>query len=242
MSEKKLIGLDDKIEEVKDWIENFNLAGKKALLLHGEPGTGKTETVFRAADELKRNVVEFNASDDRKSDFLGKLKNAVRSKSLDQSIYLLDEVDSLNNQSKLVEILEKTTKPILMTANEPWKLKKVRKYCADMKFFRPHTEDVVKNAEQRGVENMEGIMRDQRQAELKKFGSEGYQNETMKDMLEYALSEGDYSNLDLSDSSFYWRLLERIDKFYGRDLYLFVKALAVAQKTGRPQPLKGLSR
>lgn len=239
---EKLIGVEDKIEEVKDWIENFNLAGKKALLLHGEPGTGKTAVVYRVAEDLGKSVVEFNASDDRRLDFLEKLKNAVRSKSLGDSLYLLDEADYVEEKQKLSEILTRTTKPILMTANEPWKLGDVRKHCADMKFFRPRTEDVVKNAENRGVEDMENIMRDQRQAELKKFGSEGYRSETMKDMLEFALTEGDYSGLELDRSSFYWRLLEKIDEFYGRDLYLFVKGLATAQRTGRPQPLNGLKK
>lgn len=239
MRNNSLIGIDKTLLEIKEWIESWP-SGKRVLLLTGSPGVGKTESVYVVAEKLNRGIVEFNASDERTSEFLNKLRIALASKSLTNSIYLLDEADYVDDKKGLLDILIRTNQPLIMTANEPWKLGRLRQACSEIRFFRPRMEDIIKNAEQLGVENKGDMIRDHRQAELRKFNSEGYDDKTMNERIDYMLRTGDYSGINFDRSYDYWRLIEESNKFYGRDLFLFVKALAVAQKIGRSEPLKGL--
>ena len=89
------------IQQILDWLELWKKGPpkKRALLLHGPPGTGKTVSVEAAANERGLDLVEINASDKRNRDALEKTVGlATRQSDLfgRSRLVLIDEVDGIN--------------------------------------------------------------------------------------------------------------------------------------------------
>ncbi|MCE4611188.1 MAG: replication factor C large subunit [Desulfurococcales archaeon] len=114
---------------VKSWLEG-RIPEKRAALLYGPPGVGKTSLVEAIANEYDLEVLELNASDyRRRSDIERIVGVAARRRSMFKRgvIILLDEVDGINPREDaggveaLVNVIRETRNPIVMTANDPWK-------------------------------------------------------------------------------------------------------------------------
>jgi replication factor C large subunit len=121
-------GQDLGVIKIKKFFQNFP-KGKKALVLHGPPGTGKTSLSHVLANEFDLEIFELNASDFRNKEQLElKLKPASEQKSLfkKSKILLIDEVDGLSSIkdrggiSELIELIDTTQFPIIITANDIW--------------------------------------------------------------------------------------------------------------------------
>ncbi len=127
-------GQEGAIKKIKEFIEDFNLGKltkieKKALLLHGPPGTGKTTLAHVLANETGSELFELNASDFRNRQKLQEiLKPALEQKSLmsRNKIILIDEVDGISGAdwggvTELVYLISNSNYPIILTANDAWK-------------------------------------------------------------------------------------------------------------------------
>lgn len=123
-------GQDLAVQTLKTFITNFykGLNKKKAILLHGPPGTGKTTLAHVAAKELGAEIFELNASDLRNKSKLDEvLRPALEQKSLTKTkkIILVDEVDGISAVDRgglpeLLGLIVKTTHPIVITGNDIW--------------------------------------------------------------------------------------------------------------------------
>jgi len=124
-----LIGQDKAIIEIKIFLKEF--PKKKALMLHGPAGTGKTSLVIAAAKENNLDILELNASDLRNRQ---KLEQVLRPASIQQSLFkkgkilLMDEVDGVTGTDiggipELLRTIEITAFPIIMTCNDIWQSK-----------------------------------------------------------------------------------------------------------------------
>jgi len=120
------------IEKIKNFIADFNLKKpktKKAIALHGPPGTGKTSMVHALATEINSEIFELNASDLRNKEKLREiLKPAIEQQSLKKNwkIILLDEVDGISATDRggiteLITLIELSPYPVILTANDIWK-------------------------------------------------------------------------------------------------------------------------
>ncbi len=124
-----ILGQDKAIEEIKNFIKEF--PKKKAILLHGPTGTGKTSLVHASANENNLEILELNASDLRNREKLEQiLKPATEQISLFKKgkILLMDEVDGVTGTDKggipeLERIIQLTRYPIVMTCNDVWQQK-----------------------------------------------------------------------------------------------------------------------
>ncbi|MCK5149533.1 replication factor C large subunit [Candidatus Pacearchaeota archaeon] len=132
-----LKGQNEAINKIKNFIENFSSSKKKALILHGPPGTGKTTITHIIAEETNSEIFELNASDLRNKNKLKEiLKPAIEQRSLikQKKIILIDEVDGISTVDRgglteLVSLIKLSSYPLIMTANDAWnkKLSPLRK-------------------------------------------------------------------------------------------------------------------
>ncbi len=135
-------GQDEAVLKIKNFINNFQpRAGggsgfqgklsKKALILHGPPGTGKTTLAYVVAQSTNSEIFELNASDLRNKAKLNEvLRPATEQKSLikQNKIILVDEVDGISKVdwggiTELISIINSSPYPIIITANDIWNKK-----------------------------------------------------------------------------------------------------------------------
>ena len=123
---------DDAINTVKDFVENYKKQKKKALIVYGPTGTGKTCSVYAIAAELGLELIEVNASDFRNAEQINtRLGNAIHQHSLFSKgkVILVDEIDGLSGMkdrggvAALAKLLADSTFPIILTAEDPFNRK-----------------------------------------------------------------------------------------------------------------------
>ncbi len=121
-------------QKVKQFIEGFSFRKikgknpKKAIILHGPPGIGKTTLAHAAGKETNSEVFELNASDLRNKERLREiLKPVLEQKSLSKKnkIIVVDEVDGISKFDygglpELLMLVEASSYPIIITANDIW--------------------------------------------------------------------------------------------------------------------------
>lgn len=144
-----IIGNEEAKTAFVDWLKNKRHT-KKAVLLYGPPGVGKTTLVNAAAAEFGFKVIEMNASDTRSEKAINAIAGPATSfvaldtfsTEIKGSILFLDEVDGIaGNEDRggvgaIIKIVENTRIPIVMAANDPDldKLRPLKKVCALIRF------------------------------------------------------------------------------------------------------------
>jgi replication factor C large subunit len=122
-------GQDAALIKIKSFLEEYSKTkSKKAIILHGPPGTGKTTLAYVMANHLNSEIFELNASDLRNKDSLEEtLKPAIEQKSLFKKgkLILVDEVDGLSASDRgglplLLDMVKRARIPIVITANDIW--------------------------------------------------------------------------------------------------------------------------
>jgi len=131
------------VKDILSWINTWGTE-KKALLIYGPPGSGKTTMVKVLSKELGYDLIELNASDKRDQTVLNRIVgNAASSKTLFgyKKIILLDEADNIHGKEDfggskaLLEIIKNTQNPIILTANSYWEVSQgIRDNCKLVQF------------------------------------------------------------------------------------------------------------
>jgi replication factor C large subunit len=122
-------GQDLAIDKIKGFLRYF--PRKKAVLLYGPAGTGKTSLSYAIALENDLEILELNASDLRDKEKISKIiRPAAQQVSLFKKgkVILIDEVDGISSKergglSELLAIIETTQFPVIITANDIWQQK-----------------------------------------------------------------------------------------------------------------------
>ncbi len=128
---EQIVGQGEAISTIQSFLANFSLANKKAIVLHGPPGVGKTTIVHVAAKENNLEIFELNASDLRNKGKLHEiLKPSLEQTSLTNKskLILVDEVDGISavdrgGLTELISLIKDSKYPIILTANDIWNRK-----------------------------------------------------------------------------------------------------------------------
>jgi replication factor C large subunit len=123
---------------------------KKAVLLYGPAGVGKTALINAASNEFNFTIIEMNASDTRTAKAIDKVgKPATSYTALDRfsseskgNILFLDEVDGVFGQQDrggikaIIKIVKDSLIPVVMAANDAdhRKLRPLKKVCKMIRF------------------------------------------------------------------------------------------------------------
>ncbi len=141
-----------------DWFKNKHRT-RKAVLLYGPPGVGKTTLVNAAANEFGFRVIEMNASDTRNEKAISRVAGpATAFAGLDTfsteskgNVLFMDEVDGIAGNedrggvSTILHIIEQSRIPIIMAANDPdaEKLRPLRKVSTLIRFHEVQTHKII---------------------------------------------------------------------------------------------------
>ena len=146
-----IVGNEEAKATFIEWLKNKRRT-KKAVLLYGPPGVGKTALANAAAKEFGFIIIEMNASDTRSEKAINEIaKPATSFVALDTfsaeskgNLLFLDEVDGIaGNEDRggvgaIIKIVEESRVPVIMAANDPDidKLRPLKKVCLLIRFHQ----------------------------------------------------------------------------------------------------------
>ncbi|MCX8187604.1 MAG: replication factor C large subunit [Nitrososphaeria archaeon] len=174
----EVVGNKESVQAFVEWMRKWELGKppeKKAVLLYGPAGVGKTSLVLAYANEYGYDVVEVNASDWRDE---SRIKSIVGESSLQATldgatnkIILIDEVDGVAGKedaggiAALKRIIDESRIPLVLVANNPWdpKLAPIRDRCLMLEFRRLRKNEVLERlkhiAKAEGIEVSDAVLR-----------------------------------------------------------------------------------
>jgi len=141
----EIIGQGSAISMIKNFVNNYKKQKKRAVLIYGASGCGKTSSIYALANELNLEVVEMNASDFRNKDQINSIAGAASQQmSLfgGGKIILIDELDGIAGRqdfggvASIAKLISESKFPIIMTLQNPYnkKFSSIRNKCEMLKF------------------------------------------------------------------------------------------------------------
>ncbi|MDL2260949.1 replication factor C large subunit [Methanimicrococcus sp. OttesenSCG-928-J09] len=163
---KDLIGNKKAIHELRLWAEEWEkgVPEKKAVILSGTAGIGKTSSAAVLASEMGWEYIEMNAGDQRTADVIERIAGAASKtttlfshevdeegkKSSGRRLIVLDEADNLHGtydkggSKAIADVIDKTTQPILLIANDVYGITQtIRSKSLEIEFSRIQTRSLV---------------------------------------------------------------------------------------------------
>ena len=145
-----------------EFLNNFSRKKKKAVILHGPTGVGKTTSVYTLANELDYELIEMNSDEIRDKETLDyKLTNAINSGSIfgKKKMILIDELESIKSSglTKIMSLIRKSRIPVVLIVLDVWdpKLKYLRLNCELIKYNKIRSTEISKRLKQ--ISDEEGI-------------------------------------------------------------------------------------
>ncbi|MEM1574391.1 MAG: replication factor C large subunit [Nitrososphaerota archaeon] len=153
----EVIGNKEAIQKFLEWINSWEKGKpiKKAALLYGPPGVGKTSLVLAYALEKNYDIIEMNASDWRNASKMNEVAGVASQQSTllgsNKRIIVIDEVDGIAGKedigglSVLNKIVSETRVPIVLIANDAWqpRLAPLREKSELIEFKKVHKASIV---------------------------------------------------------------------------------------------------
>jgi len=148
-------------------------AERRAMLISGPPGIGKTTAASLIGKELKYTVLAFNASDTRDKTSVDRVLKSVSVNSMisakvtpqiaiERSMVIMDEMDGLSAGDRggaqaLISYIKTAAVPIVCICNDRQcrVVRSISKHCTELRFTRPTVMEVA--ARVLSVAQLEGI-------------------------------------------------------------------------------------
>lgn len=166
----EVAGNKESVKAFVEWMKSWEMGrpSKRAALLYGPAGVGKTSLVLAYGKEYGYDVVEVNASDWRNEErvkaIVGESSQYAALDGYSRKIILVDEVDGIAGRedaggiSALRKIINGTRVPIVMIANNPWgqRLAPIREQSLMVEFKRLSKTVLIKRLKE--ICEKEGII------------------------------------------------------------------------------------
>lgn len=129
-----IVGNDAAVKALKHWAETYS-SGKRAVILYGGPGIGKTSAALALAHDMGWDYIEMNASDQRTKDAINKVAGSASHMgtfegTAGKRLLILDEADNLHGnadrggESAIINVIKNANQPIILIANDFYALSK----------------------------------------------------------------------------------------------------------------------
>ncbi|HKM14027.1 MAG TPA: replication factor C large subunit [Candidatus Methanomethylophilaceae archaeon] len=157
-----VLGNPGAVRELRSWAKSWDegIPNKRAVVLMGPPGIGKTSAALALASDMGWGVVEMNASDQRTGGAIedialrGAMFNTftsegeyLRSSEGGRKLIILDEADSLFGRQDrgampaIVKLITETKQPVILIVNDFYELSRksasVKTKTLQIKFQKP---------------------------------------------------------------------------------------------------------
>jgi replication factor C large subunit len=153
----RIVGNKETVQKLVEWVRSWDkgVPKKRAALLYGPPGVGKTATVEALASDMHMELVEKNASDYRTEEAVNRfagLASQFGSLFGGRRLVLLDELDGLTGTADkggmkaITEVVKIAKCPVVLTVNNAYdpRLVNLRSYCLLLEFKKPAAGEVAK--------------------------------------------------------------------------------------------------
>ncbi|WP_435359333.1 replication factor C large subunit [Haloarchaeobius sp. DFWS5] len=148
-------GNDKARGQLKKWADSWD-SHRKAAILHGSPGVGKTSAAHALASDMGWPVMELNASDSRTADVVERIAGeAAKSGTLTggtggRRLVILDEADNFHGNAdyggsrEVTKVVKSANQPIVLIANEFYDMSNgLRNACEDIQFRDVSARSIV---------------------------------------------------------------------------------------------------
>ncbi len=139
-------GNDKARDALKEWARSWE-DHRKAVVLHGSPGIGKTSAAHALANDMGWPTIELNASDTRTKDVIETVAGeAAKSGTLTEGgtgrrLVIMDEADNIHGNSDrggsraVTSLVKEAGQPMILIANEFYDMSNgLRNACEDIEF------------------------------------------------------------------------------------------------------------
>lgn len=157
------------VRELTEWAQSWDKGKpiKKAVVLKGPSGVGKTSAALALANDMSWGLVEMNASDQRTGDAIRQVAlraaysntftadgDYLASSSGGRKLILLDEADNLFGREDkgaipaIVELIKETMQPVILIVNDFYELSRrssaLKSNTLQVSFYRPRSNEIAK--------------------------------------------------------------------------------------------------
>ncbi len=152
---KEIVGNKKAVQDLRAWAEEWisGIPEKRAVILHGPAGIGKTSSAHALARDLGWEVIELNASDQRTAGVIEKIAGSAASMNTlfgGKRLIILDEADNIHGSADrggaraVAGIIKTTLQPIVLIANDVYGLTPtIRSLCLEIKFGSVQSRSMV---------------------------------------------------------------------------------------------------
>ncbi|MFC7133322.1 MULTISPECIES: replication factor C large subunit [Salinibaculum] len=151
----ELRGNDKARDALREWARTWD-DHRKAVILHGSPGIGKTSAAHALANDMGWPTIEFNASDTRTKDVIERVAGeAAKSGTLTaggsgRRVVIMDEADNIHGNADrggsraVTSLVKEASQPMILIANEYYDMSNgLRNACEDIEFRNVSKRSIV---------------------------------------------------------------------------------------------------